>query len=83
LIPITDDGKPANFYPFFSTTQPGNNCQWLFGNDIQGVTSNDFGKNAQYGSILGLSRLKFGGGGALQTLFLDFRQILSENPCPA
>ncbi len=83
LIPITDDGQPANFYPFFSITQPGNDCQWLLGNDIPGVTANDFGQNAQYGSILGLSHLRLGGGGAVHTVFADFRQILSKNPCPA
>jgi hypothetical protein len=83
LIPPTDDGVPANFYPFYSIGQHGGNCTWLLGNDIPGVTTNDFGKNAQYGSPLALPYLKFGGHGATIDVIFDFRQILSENPCPA
>ncbi|TML51582.1 MAG: hypothetical protein E6G21_06980 [Actinobacteria bacterium] len=31
--PITDDGAPATFYPFYSTT--AGPCRWIFGNDFQ------------------------------------------------
>ena len=50
----------ASFYPFWSITNTqGLNgitpsasgyCAWNFGNDISGVTTNDFGKDSQYGS---------------------------------
>jgi IPT/TIG domain len=50
----------ASFYPFWSmtnsqgltgiTTTPGSPCVWNFGNDISGVTTNDFSKDAQYGN---------------------------------
>jgi uncharacterized repeat protein (TIGR01451 family) len=49
----------AGFYPFWSinTSQrldgvaaPPSGCVWNFGNDIAGVTTDDFGQAAQYGS---------------------------------
>jgi hypothetical protein len=50
-------GATGKFYPFWSATnketltgvtgaQP---CLWNFGNDIKGITTNDFGKFKQYG----------------------------------
>ncbi len=81
LIPTTDDGTPADFYPFYSTGTVRGQCAWMLGNDIPGVTSNDFGKNNQYGALLPLTYLAFGGGGATLQRFNDFRQILSSNPC--
>jgi hypothetical protein len=87
LIPATDDPDgsggfvPADFYPFFSITQPASGCLWLIGNDVPGVTANDFGKNAQYGSLLRLTYPAFGGGGATITRINDFRNIMG-NPCP-
>jgi hypothetical protein len=83
LIPTTDDGQPAAFYPFFSTLHGngnGHGCQWAFGNDLPG--GNDLGRNAQYGSLLSSSYLIFGGGGAAHNLINNFRNILS-NPCRA
>lgn len=80
LIPTTDDGTPANFYPFYTVDQhiPGF-CQWLLGNDIPGQTTNDFGKNQEYGALLSQSILLFGQGGAATNLFLNFRQIMPNN----
>jgi len=87
LIPITDKGTPAAFYPFFSAFQNGvpnagifGQCVWGFGNDMP--RGNSFGRNAQYGSLLSSSYLIFGGGGASHQLINNFRQIMS-NPCPA
>jgi hypothetical protein len=86
LIPTTDKGTPAAFYPFFVAFQHGargvsRSCMWGFGNDMPGVT-NDFGRNAQYGSLLSSSYLIFGGGGATHQLINNFRGII-RNPCPA
>ncbi len=41
----------AAFYPFWSLTNHSASraCVWNFGNDIANVTTNDFGKDAQYG----------------------------------
>jgi hypothetical protein len=80
LIPTTDDGQPANFYPFYSIGNVGDQCVWMLGNDPTGTT-NDFGKNNQYGPLLPLVYLTFGGGGSTNTRFNDFRQILDKNPC--
>jgi len=79
LIPTTDDGAPADFYPFFTNATVHGTCKWQFGNSIPGDTR-EFGKNAQWGSLLPLVYLAFGGGGATITRFNDFRNVIS-NPC--
>jgi hypothetical protein len=78
LIPTTDSGTPAAFYPYYSAFQKGS-CQWGFGGNLPGSTTN-FGANAQYGSLLKTTYLVFGGGGATHQLFNNFRSIMS-NPC--
>jgi hypothetical protein len=80
-IPYTDEGKPAAFYPFFSTTKI-NGCSWVEGNDIPGVTVNDFGKQKQFGRYVNGYYYTVLGGKAL-AYNPDFRQILNYNPCPA
>jgi hypothetical protein len=79
LIPITDDGDPAQFYPFFSNATVQGRCAWQFGNSIPGNLRN-FGRNAQYGSLLPLTYLSFGGGGSTVSRFNDFRKVI-HNPC--
>jgi hypothetical protein len=90
LIPTTDKGTPAAFYPFFSAFLNGDRagpsdggngggCVWTFGNHVPGGT--DFGRNAQYGSLLTSTYLAFGGGGATVNEINNFRQIML-NPCP-
>ncbi|HLX59407.1 MAG TPA: hypothetical protein VKR83_20505 [Ktedonobacteraceae bacterium] len=82
LIPNTDDGLPAAFYPFFSIRNiaggGGDPCFWQIGNHIPG-SKNDFGQNQQYGTLLNLTYTAVGGGQT--TRYNDFRQILSKNPC--
>jgi hypothetical protein len=80
LIPTTDDGSAAPFYPFFSSAADGQTCRWNIGNDVPGATLTDFGKNAEYGSLLQLQY--WGRGGAIIKRYNDFRQILGDNPCP-
>jgi hypothetical protein len=79
LIPITDSGTPAQFYPFFTTTQAQGSCTWQFGTDTPGETAN-FGRNDQYGTLLPSTHLRFGGGGSSHVLFLNYRGII-DNPC--
>jgi hypothetical protein len=79
LIPTTDSGQPAQFYPFFTTTNVHHSCNWQFGNDIPGETSN-FGRNNQYGTLLSSTYLAFGGGGSTINRFNNFRDIIA-NPC--
>jgi hypothetical protein len=78
-IPQTDQGTPANFYPFYSSTNTNAGCVWQFGNDIPGQTT-DFGRNAQYGALLQLDYTQTGGG-ALSS-YQGFRKIFAGNPCP-
>ena len=86
LIPSTDDPSgtggfmPAAFYPFFSITKVGGQCVWQLGSHIPG-SINDFGQNAQYGTLLNSTYT--GAGGAPTTRYNNFRQILSVNPCKA
>ena len=89
LIPQTDLGQPAQFYPYFSIAGSrgqgrghGNQCLWQFGSTIPGTT-NDFGKNAGYGTLLANPYLIFGGGGASHLVINDFRNVFAQNPCPA
>jgi hypothetical protein len=79
LIPTTDAGTPAAFYPFFSAVG-GRNCLLGFGNDVPG-SKTDFGRNAQYGTLLTTPYLAFGGGGATINRINNFRNIIA-NPCP-
>jgi len=79
LIPTTDDNEPAAFYPFFSTTSSRDTCNWQFGGSIPDST-NEFGQNNQYGSLLLLTYLAFGGNGATIKRYNDFRGVIS-NPC--
>jgi len=79
--PPTDDGVPATFYPFFSTTSSP--CRWIFGNDVPGLTSNDFGKIDQYGALFKSTYLAFGGGGATVSRYNNFQNALGTNPCPS
>ncbi len=78
LLPITDDGTPAPFYPYFSTKGSGDDCTWGLGGHIPG-SNNDFGKNNQYGPLLSLAYTAIGGG--VVHRFNDFRQVMSSNPC--
>jgi hypothetical protein len=77
LIPQTDEGVPAAFYPFYTTTKVAGRCYWQFGNDIPGELS-DFGQNAQYGTLLQQSYTNIGGGSSPS--YNDFRNIMN-NPC--
>lgn len=40
----------AKFYPFFTQIGNGTSCRFAFGNDIRGKTTNDFGKDAEWGT---------------------------------
>ena len=79
LIPTTDTGQPAAFYPFYTTSPGFSGCEWEFGNNIPGQISN-FGENSQYGQLLGQTYTTQGGGFNVQ--INDFKNILSKNPCP-
>jgi hypothetical protein len=81
LRPTTDDGTAAPFYPYFTIDSHGGNCTWVYGSTVAGLTTNNFGKNAQYGTYdTGVDYT--GAGGVPFAKADDFRNIVS-NPCPA
>lgn len=83
LLPPTDEGQPPAFYPFFTTNAVASGgCAWTLGNDIPGVTTSDFGKTSQYGTLVATTYLKNGGHGALEKRFEVFHNTLGTNPCP-
>ena len=49
---VTTEATNFAFYPFFSQAGTGSSCVFNFGNDIPNVTTNDFGKAAQYGTTI-------------------------------
>jgi len=85
IVPPTDDGVPATFYPFFSITRSSHfgGCRWFIGNVVPRQTANDFGGVSQYGTLLFMPFLAFGGRGATVTVTNDFQNNLGTNPCRA
>jgi hypothetical protein len=85
IVPPTDDGVPATFYPFYSITgfRHFSGCQWFIGNVVPRLTANDFGGVSQYGTLFPQEFLIFGGGGATHMVIDDFQNNLGKNPCPA
>jgi hypothetical protein len=77
-IPVSDDGVPALFYPFYSITHTSIGCVWQMGNKMP--KSNDFGKNKQYGPIYANNYTITGGGYVHE--YEDFYNSLKGNPCP-
>jgi hypothetical protein len=77
-IPLTDDHTAANFYPYFSSGNALGGCAWTIGQTVPGFSSNDYGKNNQYGPLLKLDYI--GVGGTVEHRFNDFRRIIA-NPC--
>jgi hypothetical protein len=86
-VPEADTGSPAVFYPFFNANQTSSSCQWFAGNYYPGRTTNDWGGDSQYGSLLKLTypALNTTNPGtpdySTTTRYNDFRQILSDVPC--
>ncbi|MEO6702361.1 MAG: hypothetical protein ABI140_02365, partial [Jatrophihabitantaceae bacterium] len=80
-IPPTDQGVPANFYPYYSSGHALGGCAWTVGQDVPGFTTNDYGKVNQYGPLLKVTYPDLGG--TTSSSFNDFQNVLPNNPCPA
>ena len=86
--PLTDDGTPAAFYPYFSTVRTtghgrdGGGCMWGIGSTLP-HTINDFGGNSttEFGSLYGTNYYVFGGGGTTQFRYNNYQRVLRNNPC--
>jgi len=81
LLPKTDTGTTAPFYPFFYTTRE-QGCSWGEGTDIPRLTVNDYGKQAEYGSY-NTGVWYTGRNGTPFTYASNFLNTFSGNPCPA
>jgi len=74
----------ADFYPIFTTGSSGGHCVWqLGGTHIPGTTTT-FGDNSatEYGTKP-LALFYPAANGGPQYIYEDFRNILSNNPCPS
>ncbi|HUY29225.1 MAG TPA: hypothetical protein VMV27_17575 [Candidatus Binataceae bacterium] len=82
-FPSTCSNPPsgAAFYPIFTASSAGNTCVWQLGGASFLNLMNDFGgtSTAEYGNLVQLAYPAKGGVGFS---FTDYRQILSNNPCP-
>jgi hypothetical protein len=81
VIPPTDDNYPAAFYPYYTSGRALGGCSWAPGQDVSGYTQTDYGRNAQYGSLLKVTYI--GQHGTTVRRYNDYQQNLSYNPCPA
>jgi hypothetical protein len=80
LIPLTDSGTPAEFYPWYTTSSTSTGCMWSFGNDGIPNMISDFGNNQQYGPLFAQTYTTMGGGSNVQLNV--FQNTLPHNPCP-
>ena len=81
IIPPTDDGTPATFYPFYSTGSALGGCAWTVGQNYPGFSTDNYGAHQQYGHLL---RVPYSGAnGKVTWEFNDYQNNLPDNPCPA
>jgi hypothetical protein len=72
----------AEFYPFYTTRGGEGSCTWQFGGANIPGTKQTFGgsSTAEYGPLL---EEGFPTPTGITLLYLEFRQVLSSNPCPS
>jgi hypothetical protein len=82
--PMTDDGKPATFYPYFSTIVPSNpatSCAWGIGETLPNTINNFTGNSQEFGPLYALTYWTFGGHGATNQRYNDFNSRPQSNSC--
>jgi len=79
-LPITDEGTPAQFYPYFYTTHVAG-CTWGEGTDVPGLTVRDFGKLNQYGTYD--RNVYYTGSSGPYKYSSVFLKTYPRNECPA
>jgi hypothetical protein len=79
IIPPTDDGNPAQFYPYYSTGTALGGCAWTVGQMYPGFSTNNYGAHQQYGQLLKVAYS--GAGGKASYSYEDFQNNLPNNPC--
>jgi hypothetical protein len=90
-VPVSDDGTPASFYPFFSLLPQGTSgptlntsCEWGVGANMPHTISNPNVPPTpnQFGPLLYLNYWAYGGGGTLSgNHYNDFNSGAFSNPC--
>lgn len=80
--PVTDAGKPAAFYPYFSTVSTTAGCAYGEGDTLPN-TINSFGASstAEFGSLYPTSYWAFGGHGATITRINNFNSGVQASTC--
>ena len=80
--PLTDDGSPATFYPYYSRVTSGAGCAYGIGSTLPN-TINDFGGNstAEFGPLLHSTYWTVGGHGATNQRWQNFNSGVLTNPC--
>jgi hypothetical protein len=75
----------ANFYPFYSTRGGTVRCTWQLGGANITGTDNAFGgsSTAEFGDLLKLAYPAATPPGSVSIRYNNFRQVLSDNPCPS
>jgi hypothetical protein len=81
IIPPTDDGTPAQFYPYYSTGHALGGCAWTVGQNYPGFSTDNYGAHQQYGHLLAVPYS--GANGQVTYQFNDYQNNLPNNPCPA
>lgn len=82
--PMTDEGVPATFYPFFSTIVPSGSttgCAWGIGETLPNTINNFGGSSAEFGPLEALTYWAFGGGGATAQRYNNFSNGKQTNTC--
>jgi hypothetical protein len=83
--PMTDDGAPAAFYPYFSTVSTPNgtaSCSYGIGSTLPNTIDNFGGSSsAEFGPLLHTTYWTFGGHGATNQRYNNFNSGSFANPC--
>ena len=80
--PTTDDGQPAEFYPYFSTVTTSYGCAYGLGSTLPNTTNNFGGSSTtEFGPLYHLTYWTFGGHGATNQRYNDFNSGPMTRTC--
>lgn len=83
--PVTDDGAPAAFYPYYSTVSTSNGpakCSFGIGSTLPNTVNNFGGSStAEFGALLTSTYWVFGGHGATQHTINNFNSGALSDTC--
>jgi len=82
--PLSDDGTPVTFYPYYSQVTPSGattGCAWAEGSTLPSTLNNFGGSSAEFGPLYKLTYWAFGGRGATLQRFNDFNSGSQKNTC--